>query len=428
MKLTVLGLTVLGLFVGSWLNSSALAADQAFAPFAALDGSQLDAAAFAESLEGKEAPIPDSAAKTGPASVVWTTKTKPEFRGVKYGEGRSAGTRHLRIGFTKALPVGSVLVRGGGKLSYLKPNAEYPGKLDDESQWQPAERLVNGVVTHDEVDNEGYAVWVLPANTTTRALRFSHTPQPGDRESAGWIGGLWILPQRLGNVAPQALAQSVARDDASAKLVDESHNKTWSTWQNSEQGALQRVSPEHPEYITLTWTKPVTLDALCLLWNGFADFEIEAFTGKDDENVREASNERWQRVGGKTGMDSLYPLALGPHWVPLDKSTTTRAIRLRITSGAKSGHSHLNDKVKEGRRVWLGEVMALTTLDRGTSLASLVLPKVTEEPAADPDQVHAAASRRRHARDRRPTRPAHQEPRQRNAVPRGREHRVVGRQ
>jgi hypothetical protein len=70
---------------------------------------------------------------------------------------------------------------------------------------------------------------------------------------AGWLGGVWILPERFGNVAPQALAQSAARDDASAKLVDESNNRTWQTWDNGEKGAALPVSSEHPEFVTLTW-------------------------------------------------------------------------------------------------------------------------------------------------------------------------------
>ncbi len=37
-------------------------------------------------------------------------------------------TRHLRIGFREAIPVGSVVVRGGGMLSVLKPDAAYPGE------------------------------------------------------------------------------------------------------------------------------------------------------------------------------------------------------------------------------------------------------------------------------------------------------------
>ena len=44
-------------------------------------------------------------------------------------------------------------------------------------------------------------------------------------------------------------------------------------------------------------------------------------------------------------MDSLYPLALGPHGIGFEKTTITRALRLRIIKGAKSGHPHLTDKV-----------------------------------------------------------------------------------
>jgi hypothetical protein len=58
---------------------------------------------------------------------------------------------------------------------------------------------------------------VLHAEIKTRALRFSYTPQPSDRELAGWLGGVWILAPRLANVAPQAIVQSVERDDVSAQ-------------------------------------------------------------------------------------------------------------------------------------------------------------------------------------------------------------------
>ena len=56
----------------------------------------------------------------------------------------------------------------------------------------------NGKVAGREVDGEGYAVWVLPAGTKTRALRFSHTPAAGDWESAGWLGGVWGCLIRAG--------------------------------------------------------------------------------------------------------------------------------------------------------------------------------------------------------------------------------------
>ena len=322
----------------------------------ALDPAVLDSAAFAQSVSGKESPMSEP-----PQSVVWTEKTQPDWRGAKFGIGRETGLRHLRIGFTKPTAVGSVLVSGGGKLSVLKATAAYPADLNDDAQWLPAERLVNGAPSQAEVAEGDYGLWVLPAGTTTRALRFSHAPAPGDREMAGVLGGVWLVDERLGNVAPQALVQSRARDDVSAKLVDESGNRTWQTWDNGGNGPV--VSAEHPEIVTLTWPKAIKLSQVCLLWTGFQACEIDAFTGADDVVATEAPESGWQRVAAAKEMDSLYPMQLGPHWIALDRTVTTRALRLRITSGAKSTHPHLADKVKDGRRVWLGEIMALVPED-----------------------------------------------------------------
>ena len=347
-------------------------------------GASLDKAAFAQWVGGEESPIAEDAAKGGPSAVVWSGRKRPDWRGVKFAEGRAVGLRHLRVGFTENIAVGSVLVRGGGSLSVLKPDATYPGDLADDSQWIAAQRLLNGEASRKEVGNGNYAMWVLPAGTVTRALRFSHSPGPGDREMAGWLGGVWINEGRLGNVAPQALVQSVARDDVSTKLVDESHNRTWGTWNNGEQGAAAGVSPKHPEIVTLTWPKAVKLSGLCLLWTGFSAVQVDAFIGAENENVRQAAASKWQLAGARSGMDALYPMALGPNWVPFEKTVRTRALRLRIVAGAKSGHPHLRDKVKRGRRVWLGELMAVAPLANNAALSSLVLPKPSEEPPPIP--------------------------------------------
>ena len=174
----------------------------------AIEAALLDKAAFAQSIAGQETPVPES-----PTSVVWTEQGKPDWRGAKFGAGRESGFRHLRIAFTKPVTVGSVLVSGGGALSVLKEDVNYPGNLADDSQWLPAERLVNGATTQAEVLEGQYALWVLPSGTQTRALRFSHQPAPGDREMTGVLGGVWLTEERLGNVAPQALVQSRARDE-----------------------------------------------------------------------------------------------------------------------------------------------------------------------------------------------------------------------
>ncbi len=355
-------------------------------PFPAFDATLLDRATFAERVGNAPESLiqgDNEAARLGPKAVVWCTQSTPHWKGMTYGAGREAGTRHLRIGFTQSVEVGSVLVGGGGSLSVLKADAAYPGDLSNESHWVPAQRLVDGEESNAEVEGGDYGLWVLPPGTSTRALRFSHTPAAGDPEMAGQLAAVWLLPNRLANVAPQALVQSRARDDVSMKIVDESHNRTWQTWENAENGAALPVSAEHPEIVTLTWPKAVKISGLCLLWAGFAECEIDAFTGADDTNVREAPEASWVRVGSGRDLRSWYPSQLGPNWIALDHEVSTRALRVRMTASSSERHSHVTSKKKDGRRVWLGELMALSPV-RETTLTSLVVPKQGEEPPPIP--------------------------------------------
>jgi lysophospholipase L1-like esterase len=358
-----------------------------------VDAKVLDAAAFAEWVDGSESAVPAERAKDGPAAVVVTdgshTKT---LRGIPFGIGRSTGPRHLRIGFNESVALGSVLVAGGGRLSVLKPDAAYPGDLADESQWIPAERMeagepgrqgVGGAGRHP-VSDGAYASWILPAGTTTRALRFSHEPSPGDREMSGQLGGVLVVPRRFANVAPQALPQTAGRDDKSAWLVNERHD-SWGAWDNGENGAAIAVSPERPEVITLTWPRPVTLSGLGLLWTGFSGVEVDAFTGSTSEIVREAAETSWRKVAARSDLQSFYPYVLAPSFLPFEMPVTTRAIRLRITKALQGQqHPHIEGKTKEGRRVWLGEVMAFSAVADDAAIASLVLPKAVGEPPPIP--------------------------------------------
>ena len=353
--------------------------------FPLLDAAILDDSAFRQWVAGAESAMPGvESGKIGPKAVVWTKGRSIDFRGATYGAGRDPGVRHLRIGFTQPIEVGSVLVSGGGMLSVLKDEASYPGDLADESLWVRAERLIGDKVGQDEVNAGSFALWSVPAGTKTQALRLSHEPAAGDRENAGTLGGLWINAGRAGNVAPQALVQSLARDDVSAKLVDGTNNGTWGAWDNGEQGAALPVSPEHPEIITLTWNQPVRLNGLALLWAGFRSCDVDAFAGGDDVVPRDAPASSWRRVATANGIESGYPLALAPHWIRFDQLISTRAIRLRVTSPTKPTHPHVMDKVKDGKRVWLGEIMALSPVAKEAGLASLIIPKQPEVPPPIP--------------------------------------------
>ena len=184
----------------------------------------LDPAAFSEWVDGQErrVTLPD-----GPRHVIWTQTTGPEWDGLRFADPKTAGTRHLRIGFNAPLPVGTVLARAGGQISVLKSTATYPGNMADETQWIPATRLAGSGMTRDEGGQEDYCLWTLPPGTATRAIRFTHTAAPTDRVYGGWLGGVFLLELRVADIAPQAVAAAGANDEAAAKISDGSNDGTW---------------------------------------------------------------------------------------------------------------------------------------------------------------------------------------------------------
>lgn len=332
----------------------------------------LDASAFAEWSEGREAAIPADRAKNGPRDVVWTQEQRPDWKGVSFGLARTPGPRHLRIGFKEAIAVGAVLSRAGGTLSVLKADASYPGDLANESAWLKAERASGP----REAVGEDYAFWTLPAGTKTRALRFSHVADPTDANPAGWLGGAWVLAERSANLAPQAVVTTTSRSESAGMLNDESNNRMWPSWDNGEEGAALPVAPERPEFVTLTWPKPVKLSSLCLLWTGFRAADVEVFAGPDEQAPQNAPASSWKKAGGSDALDPLYPMGLGANWLDFAAPVETRAVRLRITAGPKAEgiHGHLTDKLKGGKRIWLGEVVAVSPLG-DAALASAAPPK-----------------------------------------------------
>src|SRR5437870_2249056 len=94
----------------------------------------IDAQSYAQWDNGEEKPLHGSPDRT-PAWVLWTDRGMLGYNGFTYGDSKTTGARHLRIGFKSPIPVGTVMVRGGGQLSVLKPGAVYPGDMTDESQW-----------------------------------------------------------------------------------------------------------------------------------------------------------------------------------------------------------------------------------------------------------------------------------------------------
>ena len=185
----------------------------------AMTATALDPATFAEWVDGTERP---TTSKRGPAHVVWTAGSQIEWQGLRYGDSKNPGPRHLRVGFKAPVPIGSVLTKGGGRLSMLKADAAYPGDLSKDDQWIPAERL-----GRDEAVDDEFSLWVLPPGTSTRALRFTHAAKPADPVTTGYLGGLYALPERLANIAPQAVPVTGARNEHAARLTNGTNDGTW---------------------------------------------------------------------------------------------------------------------------------------------------------------------------------------------------------
>jgi NHL repeat len=340
----------------------------------------LDPAVFVQATGAGETPL---AVKEGPRHVLWTRNTAPEWDGVRFGASKEAGPRYLRIGFKAAVAVGAVLTRGGGALSVLKPAAGYPGRLTDDADWIPAERLKGAQVCRDEVGEDEYAVWVLPRGTVTCALRFTHIAAASDPSYSGWLGGASVLAGRMANIAPQATAAASARDEDASRINNGLNDRTWGAWDNGPDGAAEVVSPRRPAWVILTWPREVRLRGLNALWAGFAAAEVQRYDGPPDRHPRDGVEGDWKTIKSFSKLENQYPRALGVNWMDFGEEVTTRAVRLRITAATKESHPHLQGKTYQGKRVWLGELAALSPLG-DADLKTAVLPSETLPPPPIP--------------------------------------------
>ncbi|HEY0549962.1 MAG TPA: hypothetical protein VGF13_10200, partial [Verrucomicrobiae bacterium] len=340
-----------------------------------LVAASLDRDSFAQWVDGTEQGVE---LKGGPQDVIWTRGGRIEWAGVNFGDSKNAGARHLRIGWKTALPIGTVLTRGNVTVSVLKPDAKYPGHPGNDADWIPAQRLKQGAVTRDEPGREEYALWVLPAVASTRAVRFTHTAAFADSAYAGWLGGAMLLGERVANLGPQAVAVASTTDERSAKLNNESNDGTWGAWEVVRETNSPVISPERPEIILLTWPAPVALRGLNALWAGFGAADVQTYNGPADRHPREANEGDWQSLPSFTKVNNGYPFQLWPNWIDFGRTVTTRAIRLRLTAVSTEQHGHLKGNTKQGRRVWLGELQALHVLGSAELATAIVSTQAKE--------------------------------------------------
>ena len=321
----------------------------------------LDGSTFAASFQGKE--LTEGLPAKGAAAALWTSDSQPDWIGMEFAGSKQPGMRHLRIGFKQLARVGTILTRSNGKISVLKATARYPGRLEVEDDWIPAERISSAQTTTAAQDREDYALWVLPQVLNTRAVRVSHDAQAADASYAGWLGGALVLPTRMANVAPLATA-STSANAQNAKRINNESTDGWAMWENVADTRPQPVSQDQPEWITLTWPAPVKISGLCTLFTGFSSADVQLYSGPADRHPRDAAETDWKTLATYTDLPIGYPLQLYPNWMDFGKVVTTRAVRLRITKAINpvGAHPHMVDRPRGGKYVWVSEVMALHPL------------------------------------------------------------------
>ncbi len=343
----------------------------------------LDAATFAEWCDGTEKKIEGNEKIIGPQSVIWTASESPGNSGLAFGDSKQPGPRHLRVGFHDPAVVGTLMTRGGGRPSILKPGVDYPGDLNNEDHWLGGQRLQNGKLTGEETDREEFALWVFPAGTKTRALRFTHVPKPTDSTYGGWLGSALVMENRFSNAAPQAIA-STGANEKRAKLLNNGKEDGWGAWENREKNDPASagdpiVSAEHPQSAMLTWPEPVKLSGLVALWAGFGSAEVQTYKGAKDRHPRDSRDEDWETVATFSGVKHGYSSQLWPNRLDFGREIATRAIRLRMTEVGKEG-PHLT--TNGGKRVWLGELMALESLGNAPLEATRTATTSGNDPTA----------------------------------------------
>jgi hypothetical protein len=343
----------------AFLFATAFAAAHADAPFdTPITPDLLDNQVTAECVAGKEVSRQDFLDSDN--KVHWRNQltwfvvmpnSRLGFNGISFGTEKSRGPRHLRVGLQKPVAAGTVITRGRlTGVGVLKASAEYPGDLGDDSQWIPAERQLA-----DEV-----SVWILPPGVSTRALRFTYDSPDATRDTAGELRGVYVMAARHANQASAALAFASRNPKAAVKAID---GKAESAWSNEARATDPPLSPQHPEWLMLSWPKPVTLRGLCGIRTVFGPVDVQAYVGPAGLHPKEADDSHWETLTSGT-CDHRMPESLNLNWLDFGREVTTRAVRLRMLGPAVEGH-YLKGQTQDGRRCWLGELMALSPLGEG---------------------------------------------------------------
>ncbi len=240
---------------------------------------------FAEWCQGQERRIEHP---RGISLVLNSQDSTSDWPGVRFGDPKNPGPRHVRIPLKRKIPVGTLLVSGIGTPSVLKEAGENPQNADlsNEELWIPGQRVAEHrlVDSEDGLRDDSYTVWIFPPGTKTQAIRFTHVPQSSDKTYTGWLGGLYVLSQRVLNLAPYGIAHTVAEGHKAGRINDHTDNAKWEAWDNGPQGRTLPLSEDAPEFVSIVWDAPVDLCGLCTFWSGFRKAQVEVYVGPPEKH------------------------------------------------------------------------------------------------------------------------------------------------
>ena len=321
----------------------------------------LDLANTAEFPAALDRPAPDAKSReTFFLSLLGIIPDRGWSRGGWQTGATEEKNRHFRLAFKAPLPVGALL-NGSGAVSYLKPEAPFPGDVADEAQW---------VGVPLPAGQAGMRVWTFPPGVVTRALRFSFTdsPAPGN-PSRSTLYGTHILAARLHNLTPEADAYASSAQSGERHRVGNLVNELAGSRPGSGQWTAapeQHVSPEHPQWVVLAWPEAKTFSGVGLL-NAFAkEIEIDALAGDAAGHPAAAPESAWNKVGAVTAPVWWRP-AYTDAQAPFAAPVTTRALRVRILKTLSDENPDVKGGVERNpkdrnRRVSLGGLMTFADL------------------------------------------------------------------
>lgn len=218
-------------------------------------------------------------------------------------------TKYLRLAFLQPQPIGTLIAPQEYQIAMLKSEIAYPGDVKQNEQWEPLT---------DVATVGGLRVITAPAGTVTRALRFSLTKPRSGQERVRAITGLMVTARRFRVVAdaPMWTAKSGSVDAKTG---------AWTVARETP------IYQDDPATLIAHWPTAKTLRGLALVNVHATRVELDVFTGAETDDLTQAPDTQWTRVGVCTPPTRSNPVYTDDY-VDFGRDISTRAVRVRVVA------------------------------------------------------------------------------------------------